>query len=175
MSDYHSSLADLNICLGTTLQIVPSGNLPLRGKKYGGKLVIVNLQPTKHDKKADLIINSYVDDVISNVMKKLDLEIPEYSPHIDPTKNQLPDFGVEWNISKNDIKEVKKRYDKICKDCKKRKCEENLLKSRKRAVKKWDVDEKVIKGDVIKNELKQETFTAQFVDLTEDSDDIFLE
>nr|CAH7744604.1 unnamed protein product [Callosobruchus chinensis] len=48
MSDYQSSIADLNICLGTTLQIVPSGNLPLKCKKYGGKVVIVNLQPTKH-------------------------------------------------------------------------------------------------------------------------------
>lgn len=48
LASMHSTLADLNICLGTTLQIVPSGNLPLKNKKFGGKLVICNLQPTKH-------------------------------------------------------------------------------------------------------------------------------
>lgn len=49
-----SSIADLNICLGTTLQIVPSGNLPLLSKKYGGLLAIVNLQPTKHVRIKDI-------------------------------------------------------------------------------------------------------------------------
>lgn len=44
----HSAIADLNVCLGTTLQIIPSGNLPLKNKKFGGELVICNLQPTKH-------------------------------------------------------------------------------------------------------------------------------
>ena len=43
----NSAMADLSICLGTTLQIVPSGTLPLKTKESGGKLVIINLQPTK--------------------------------------------------------------------------------------------------------------------------------
>uniref|UniRef100_A0A8C6VFL6 protein acetyllysine N-acetyltransferase n=1 Tax=Naja naja TaxID=35670 RepID=A0A8C6VFL6_NAJNA len=43
-----SRRASLSITLGTSLQIKPSGDLPLLTKKKGGKLVIVNLQPTKH-------------------------------------------------------------------------------------------------------------------------------
>ncbi|CAG9862831.1 unnamed protein product [Phyllotreta striolata] len=134
ISDYQSSLADLNICLGTTLQIVPSGNLPLRCKKYGGKLVIVNLQPTKHDKKADLIINAYVDDVMTKIMKKLGLEIPDYSSEIDPTKSRL-DYALDWDMSKTDLNAVKTKYDALVKDHKKRKSEENLLTSMKKSAK----------------------------------------
>ncbi|XP_048019293.1 NAD-dependent protein deacetylase sirtuin-6 isoform X3 [Megalobrama amblycephala] len=40
--------ADLALTLGTSLQIKPSGDLPLLTKRTGGKVVIVNLQPTKH-------------------------------------------------------------------------------------------------------------------------------
>ncbi|XP_044259827.1 NAD-dependent protein deacetylase Sirt6 [Tribolium madens] len=122
MSDYHSSVADLNICLGTTLQIVPSGNLPLRCKKFGGKVVIINLQPTKHDKKADLIINTYVDDVLEKVMKRLGLEIVEYCEKYDPTRMN-PYETLNWNITKCNIKEIKAMYDLYCKKTKKRKLE----------------------------------------------------
>ncbi|XP_030322265.1 NAD-dependent protein deacetylase sirtuin-6 isoform X2 [Calypte anna] len=70
--------ADLSITLGTSLQIKPSGNLPLITKKRGGKLVIVNLQATKHDRQADLRIHAYVDDVMTKLMKHLGLEVPEW-------------------------------------------------------------------------------------------------
>lgn len=86
LADLHSRKADLSICLGTTLQIVPSGNLPLLTKKYGGKLVICNLQPTKHDKHADLIIHEYVDIIMCRLAKLLGFEIPEYDSINDPTK-----------------------------------------------------------------------------------------
>ncbi|GJQ86337.1 putative NAD binding protein [Trypoxylus dichotomus] len=119
MAELHSSVADINICLGTTLQIVPSGNLPLCCKKYGGKVIIVNLQPTKHDKKADMIINTYVDDVLVKVMKKLGVEIPEYDTSIDPTKTPLEDDkrGVlEWTIRKSYVDDVQSLYDIYCKN-----------------------------------------------------------
>nr|XP_022904870.1 NAD-dependent protein deacetylase Sirt6 [Onthophagus taurus] len=124
LCELHSRVADLNICLGTTLQIVPSGRLPMSCKKYGGKVVIVNLQPTKYDKKADLRINSYVDLVLSELMNSLDLEIPEYKIGLDPTKNaELTDnkIVVEWTISKSYIKEAQKLFDVHCKNHKKRK------------------------------------------------------
>uniref|UniRef100_A0A669QAU7 protein acetyllysine N-acetyltransferase n=1 Tax=Phasianus colchicus TaxID=9054 RepID=A0A669QAU7_PHACC len=71
--------ADLSVTLGTSLQIKPSGNLPLITKKRGGKLVIVNLQATKHDRQADLRIHAYVDDVMTKLMKHLGLEVPEWT------------------------------------------------------------------------------------------------
>lgn len=71
-------LADLSLCLGTSLQIVPSGNLPLSTKRNGGRVVIVNLQPTKHDRKAAMIINTYVDNVMKLLCEQLKIIIPEF-------------------------------------------------------------------------------------------------
>lgn len=42
-----SRMADLAVCLGTTLQIEPAGRLPLLTKENGGKIVLCNLQCTK--------------------------------------------------------------------------------------------------------------------------------
>lgn len=54
----HASSAQVALCLGTSLQITPACNLPLRTVKAGGHLVIVNLQATPKDKKADLVIHA---------------------------------------------------------------------------------------------------------------------
>ncbi|XP_077047648.1 NAD-dependent protein deacylase sirtuin-6 isoform X2 [Agelaius phoeniceus] len=79
LADEACRKADLSVTLGTSLQIKPSGNLPLITKKRGGKLVIVNLQATKHDRQADLRIHGYVDEVMTKLMKHLGLEVPEWT------------------------------------------------------------------------------------------------
>lgn len=106
---WHSTLADVNISLGSTLQIVPAGSLPFRNKRYGGKTVICNLQPTKHDKKADLVIASYVDAILEKVCKFLGVEIEEYSAEDDPTK-KIP-CDIEWTIPGQSVKTMEKEYD----------------------------------------------------------------
>ncbi|EDV98976.1 NAD-dependent protein deacetylase Sirt6 [Drosophila grimshawi] len=107
MAFMHSTLADLNITLGTTLQIVPSGNLPLKNLKHGGKLVICNLQPTKHDKKAFLGISSYIDDILTKVCKRLGIEIPDYSDESDPTKHSNI---AEWTLPQEYVKALDKLF-----------------------------------------------------------------
>ncbi|VFQ82494.1 unnamed protein product [Cuscuta campestris] len=44
LAEKHCKMADLVLCLGTSLQITPACNLPLRCLRNGGKIVIVNLQ-----------------------------------------------------------------------------------------------------------------------------------
>lgn len=67
-----------------------------------------------------MLINTYVDDVLTKVMKKLGLEIPEYSFDIDPTK-RAEDSVLDWTIRKEDINEVKQLYNIYCKKHRKRK------------------------------------------------------
>lgn len=91
-ADAHCRVADLILCLGSTLQIVPCGTLPLLAKKSAGKIVVCNLQPTKLDKSANLILRSYVDDVMTKLMASLEVDIPAFSTDRDPTKakRELP-------------------------------------------------------------------------------------
>ncbi|CAL4123110.1 unnamed protein product, partial [Meganyctiphanes norvegica] len=98
LSEMQSNAADLSISLGTTLQIIPSGNLPVNTKKRGGKFVIVNLQPTKQDRHADLIINTYVDDVMRRLLELLDIPLLQYRPEDDPmfiTRHKLEKYFRE--------------------------------------------------------------------------------
>lgn len=141
----HSTLADLNICLGTTLQIVPSGNLPLRNRRYGGKLVICNLQPTKHDKKADLLIPMYVDKIMEKLCKFLGVEIPEYSADEDPTK-RVPCDG-EWTIPASQVQALERVYNAQVKEMnnKKRQRDAGVAQSFEDEIK--DVDKKKLKKE----------------------------
>ncbi|XP_074320127.1 NAD-dependent protein deacetylase SRT1 [Silene latifolia] len=77
-AEKHCRMADLVLCLGTSLQITPACNLPLKCLRGGGKIVIVNLQKTPKDTKASLVIRGRVDKVISGVMDSLNLCIPPF-------------------------------------------------------------------------------------------------
>ena len=91
-AEKHSRESDLAICLGTSLQISPACNLPLRTirtytsckeKTEPGKLVIINLQKTQHDKKAvtsgGAVIRAKADDVMRMLMKELDIPVGAYA------------------------------------------------------------------------------------------------
>lgn len=66
-AESHCQLAELIICLGTSLRIYPVGDWPLSGKQF----VIVNLQATPIDEKAKLIIRARIDTVMGLVKRYL--------------------------------------------------------------------------------------------------------
>lgn len=85
-SELNCKKSDLILCLGTSLQIMPVGNYPLLAKKNNGKIAIINLQKTRLDQHADIVIKAKLDFVFENLMKKMSLEVPrsiEINLHLD--------------------------------------------------------------------------------------------
>ena len=129
--------------------------------KEDGKLVICNLQPTKQDKKADLNIHTYVDDIMKTVMANLGLEIPEYDKSKDPVKlvslREFPgeDLYIDWTQNEEHAKITKKISDKVHdnylrrkREEKKRKSEINLNKVSKKLLKREDEEESDLKDEI---------------------------
>jgi len=102
----HSRQADLSLTLGTSLQIRPAGNLPLRttrrnGKRRPGKLAVVNLQETPLDSKSDIRIFGYVDQVMELLCEFLNIERkPDWpAPNYVSTKNMKPYESAKTPVS----------------------------------------------------------------------------
>jgi len=76
----HSKQADLTLCLGTSMRVMPACELPVAGKKNGRvhNLVIVNLQKTPYDDQCAIRIFAKVDVVMELLMDLLKLPIPKY-------------------------------------------------------------------------------------------------
>lgn len=64
-----SEKADLFIVIGSSLTVTPANQFPLVAKESGAKLVIVNLEPTPYDRRADLVIQ---DKKIGELLQELD-------------------------------------------------------------------------------------------------------
>lgn len=106
------------------------------------------------DKRSDLLINYYVDDVMIAVMKRLGLEIPEYSRSIDPTKSITENNVKDWNFRKDDISDMKEMYSVHYRNNKRIK-QENKIK-RKSSESKNDLKLKEQKIEYSLGDLKKE-------------------
>lgn len=59
-----------------------------------------------------------MDEVLQRVMKKLGVEIPDYSTEVDPTKDlklKCDDVLFEWTIQQSSIDEIRDLYNLYCK------------------------------------------------------------
>ena len=59
---------DLFIVLGSSLSVFPAADFPLRAKRNGAALVIVNRDPTEMDEFADLVIHAGIGDVMGGAV-----------------------------------------------------------------------------------------------------------
>ncbi|MEM7766739.1 MAG: Sir2 family NAD-dependent protein deacetylase [Pseudomonadota bacterium] len=65
--------ADLCLVLGSSLVVYPAAGIPLITKRSGGKLAIVNREPTDQDPLADLVVNAEIGATLEAVANLLDL------------------------------------------------------------------------------------------------------
>ena len=64
--------------------------MPLLTKNKGGRVVIVNLQPTKHDRACHLKINAYIDDIMRHVCDAIGVTVaPVSEPHVTLTSRHV--------------------------------------------------------------------------------------
>lgn len=70
-------------------------------------------------------------------MKKLSLDIPNYEEENDITKRIS---NIQWNISVNEVKTIKRFYEKLIKEFKKRKQESKFIGNVKKLKKEENLD-----------------------------------
>ena len=56
--------ADLFLAIGSSLVVWPAAGFPLRAKRNGARLVIVNREATELDELADLVVRDDIGDVL---------------------------------------------------------------------------------------------------------------
>ena len=61
--------ADLMLVAGSSLEVAPASDLPELAQEAGIPLIIINLQPTYLDNKADLVIRADVADVLPQIIE----------------------------------------------------------------------------------------------------------
>ena len=66
-----AAAGDLFLVAGSSLVVYPAAQMPLIAKDNGAKLVIINLEPTSHDRYADIIINKKTGEALSQIVEQV--------------------------------------------------------------------------------------------------------
>lgn len=67
--------ADVMLIIGSSLEVAPASDIPIIATRCGAKLVIINLEPTDFDQKADVVIHEDAAVVLPKIMQCLE-EMP---------------------------------------------------------------------------------------------------
>jgi len=66
-----ASLCDLMLVLGSSLLVYPAAGIPLLAKRLGAQFAIINREPTDQDKYAQLVINTEIGPLMTDVINRL--------------------------------------------------------------------------------------------------------
>jgi NAD-dependent deacetylase len=70
----------LFVVLGSSLSVFPAADFPLRARRKGAALAIVNRDPTQFDDLADVVINAGIGETMDRVLAGLEAIRIEGSP-----------------------------------------------------------------------------------------------
>ena len=73
MARAEEAVAACDLCLvaGSSLQVYPAASFPLKAKRGGAKLAILNREATSQDPYADLVIHGEIGPILSSAVKGL--------------------------------------------------------------------------------------------------------
>jgi len=62
---------DMLLACGSSMVVYPAAHMPMIAKENGAKLVIINLMPTPHDGRADVVINEKIGEALPQIIEKV--------------------------------------------------------------------------------------------------------
>ena len=70
-AERRAAAADLFVVLGSSLAVYPAAYMPLHARRAGATLAIVNLEPTRLDDQADLVVRAPAGEVMAAVVDEV--------------------------------------------------------------------------------------------------------
>ena len=73
-AERRSAACDLFLVAGSSLVVYPAAQMPLIARDNGARLIIINLEPTPHDRYADLAIHQRTGEALPQIMARIKSE-----------------------------------------------------------------------------------------------------